>query len=716
MMIQQGYGNGFQFKLNGYTASGFGEERCFSGEKISRTTSATLGASVDTAKNATLPFVNINSATMNVANMLMDLGYNTEEVDAFLSQPVIVDMAKAIMSTDKTKSSKRQINDVVKKYQNMLVDHNIFIEKSENGLGGYENLRIKDNKSYSEMRDFNLDINDMFANLAGPGSRAKDFYLQQVVAANLFNHMLDMSEKLQDTAKSLKKDTKGGNNNPTIGDLLEKLIGDRDNLDTIDNDPSYPFSNDIRHFIDVDFGLELTGDPKKDASIFDRKVKDIQKQHPEKAAYITQAMAGIYTEYNVLKKQFPFMNKNFINMLKEIKEINGGHINAMQINIIIDHMKQAAFTMGDKDGYFTKEVKYGDHSMSQRRYYIEFYPGVIKDYLRGYKQNMMTTQHNLLLDNLKISDTSENVNDIKRKYNIRTQQSIMLNTESKKSKEFKEQIMEAWDDLYHSKSEYNRNLAIGLFKYTVHRYGMNNTSGSLASCIPADMRLIPEYIESVRNVEKLMDDNSLIGQFKEQLVRNLMSNDKFNITRYINDTNEHDTFIQDNKPKDSFSVLPVETEMKRKKVTSPNFNYIDRVEKIQHTNDGKIIFEPRYVFKDRIAYKVNVGTKDIPDYRNVFYKLEKVDDNGITPTYKRIDSLGKMSGIKEYDLADNVEEPRFQLGKDTEDKPITDYIASKRNMSDLISDEYSKYQEALNAAIEQHEKELQDKTSVKMCN
>ena len=65
---------------------------------------------------------------MNVANMLMDLGYNTEEVDAFLSQPVIVDMAKAIMSTDKTKSSKRQINDVVKKYQNMLVDHNIFIE------------------------------------------------------------------------------------------------------------------------------------------------------------------------------------------------------------------------------------------------------------------------------------------------------------------------------------------------------------------------------------------------------------------------------------------------------------------------------------------------------------------------------------------------------------------------------------------------------------
>ena len=716
MMIQQGYGNGFQFKLNGYTASGFGEERCFSGEKISRTTSATLGASVDTAKNATLPFVNINSATMNVANMLMDLGYNTEEVDAFLSQPVIVDMAKAIMSTDKTKSSKRQINDVVKKYQNMLVDHNIFIEKSENGLGGYENLRIKDNKSYSEMRDFNLDINDMFANLAGPGSRAKDFYLQQVVAANLFNHMLDMSEKLQDTAKSLKKDTKGGNNNPTIGNLLEKLIGDRDNLDTIDNDPSYPFSNDIRHFIDVDFGLELTGDPKKDASIFDRKVKDIQKQHPEKAAYITQAMAGIYTEYNVLKKQFPFMNKNFINMLKEIKEINGGHINAMQINIIIDHMKQAAFTMGDKDGYFTKEVKYGDHPMSQRRYYIEFYPGVIKDYLRGYKQNMMTTQHNLLLDNLKISDTSENVNDIKRKYNIRTQQSIRLNTESKKSKEFKEQIMEAWDDLYHSKSEYNRNLAIGLFKYTVHRYGMDNTSGSLASCIPADMRLIPEYIESVRNVEKLMDDNSLIGQFKEQLVRNLMSNDKFNITRYINDTNEHDTFIQDNKPKDSFSVLPVETEMKRKKVTSPNFNYIDRVEKIQHTNDGKIIFEPRYVFKDRIAYKVNVGTKDIPDYRNVFYKLEKVDDDGITPTYKRIDSLGKMSGIKEYDLADNVEEPRFQLGKDIEDKPITEYIASKRNMSDLISDEYSKYQEALNAAIEQHEKELQDKTSVKMCN
>jgi hypothetical protein len=140
------------------------------------------------------------------------------------------------------------------------------------------------------------------------------------------------------------------------------------------------------------------------------------------------------------------------------------------------------------------------------------------------------------------------------------------------------------------------------------------------------------------------------------------------------------------------------------------------VEKIQHTNDGKIIFEPRYVFKDRIAYKVNVGTKDIPDYRNVFYKLEKVDDDGITPTYKRIDSLGKMSGIKEYDLADNVEEPRFQLGKDIEDKPITEYIASKRNMSDLISDEYSKYQEALNAAIEQHEKELQDKTSVKMCN
>jgi len=44
-------------------------------------------------------------------------------------------------------------------------------------------------------------------------------------------------------------------------------------------------------------------------------VKDIQKQYPEKAAYITQAMAGIYTEYNVLKKQFPFMNKNFINML-----------------------------------------------------------------------------------------------------------------------------------------------------------------------------------------------------------------------------------------------------------------------------------------------------------------------------------------------------------------------------------------------------------------
>lgn len=88
--------------------------------------------------------------------------------------------------------------------------------------------------------------------------------------------------------------------------------------------------------------------------------------------------------------------------------------------------------------------------------------------------------------------------------------------------------------------------------------------------------------------------------------------------------------------------------MKRKKVTSPNFNYIDRVEKIQHTNDGKIIFEPRYVFKDRIAYKVNVGTKDIPDYRNVFYKLEKkkVDDDGITPTYKRIDSLGKMNGIR----------------------------------------------------------------------
>lgn len=87
---------------------------------------------------------------------------------------------------------------------------------------------------------------------------------------------------------------------------------------------------------------------------------------------MTQARAGLYTELYVLKKQFPFLNDKFIDMLKEIKEANGGHLSADQIDKVISHAKYAALTMAGKSGnaYLVTPVMRDGRAVPQRQYYI----------------------------------------------------------------------------------------------------------------------------------------------------------------------------------------------------------------------------------------------------------------------------------------------------------------------------------------------------------
>ena len=732
---KMGYGNGFQFILNGHQANGFGEQRCFSGEKISRTTSATLGASVDTAKNATLPFVNINSATMNVANMLMDLGYNTEEVDAFLSQPVIVDMAKAIMSTDETKGKKSQINDAINKYQQRL--QNVYVS-GDDGRKGYENLIIKTgNKSSSgvPMNKRQLLISDLFKCIGGeknfPDSNKDDFYITQVVSANLFKHLLEMSDSLQRVANSLKKDTKGGNNNPTVGRLLDKVINDKDSLTNMDQ-PEFQFSDDLKKFIDCS-DMDNMKDPTNpdDRAKFEAIIQSIREKNPEKAAYMTQARAGLYTELYVLKKQFPFLNDKFIDMLKEIKEANGGHLSADQIDKVISHAKYAALTMAGKSGnaYLVTPVMRDGRAVPQRQYYIEDYPSIFNDALAKYRRESKKniTKHNLLLDNLRVTDTNADVLRMKDDFHVNhlKQKSIILTTASKKSKEFKEQIKAAWDELYHSQDKEMRDLAEALFKYNIHRYGMENTNGSLTPCVPSDMILSRSYTDSVRNIERMVNDDNLMSVFKDQLFKNLLSDPNFTMSRYINDPDCRKYLLPDNAEfaSESFTVDPIMKEVKpgvrtlqnQKEIKSPDWNFVDHVESM--FVDGqtkKRDYQPHYVFKKIIAFKVNVSPdKNAPRYENVYYQLKDSKDldaiNFLTPTYERIDSLGNVDRIKEYDLSlhtdsngiSSYQDPSFRLGAhDYGSMKIYDYISSRKTQSELEADMFRKYQEAYEASVE----------------
>lgn len=129
------------FSLNGYKVSSREEEgninqldltNSLNGMRISKTIAGFLSASVDAVKDPVLSFLNLNKITASPAMVLARLGFDTDTIGMFMSQPII----KEICTTYNIKNNEKPISIekvILDKYKSLAKDDDIKnVEEIEN--------------------------------------------------------------------------------------------------------------------------------------------------------------------------------------------------------------------------------------------------------------------------------------------------------------------------------------------------------------------------------------------------------------------------------------------------------------------------------------------------------------------------------------------------------------------------------------------------------
>lgn len=286
------------FKFNGVTISNSSNNKLDSlrgkdGALISKTIAGFLAASVDAVKDPVLNFMNLNTFTAGTGMLLARLGFNSDSIGLFLTQPIIEQVTREYFK--RSNEGYTTIDDVI----------NDFLPNDQKAIDG-----IKDSLGTV---DFTME--DLAKGIS-LGSSDTDFQRSVLV---LFQILANKAQDLNTLTFLTKFNSISNAVGPTIADTLVMKERYEKFIDKMSSD-NPPFTKSAKYVIENSPILE---------AFFDTTVSD------------SGASRLIFQDY------FPHYSTAFSIILQKLRAVTKGNLDSRTINKLVNDFILYKFTIGE---------------------------------------------------------------------------------------------------------------------------------------------------------------------------------------------------------------------------------------------------------------------------------------------------------------------------------------------------------------------------------
>ena len=605
----------------------------FDGQYISKTIASFLAAAVDTAKDPTLTNINVNTCTADIAMVLARLGFDTETIALFLSQPIIIKLADLYFKRNAEFYFTRE--DAV-----MEIIKDLGVNRKT--LTNLDDLRNKGDMNTEEFIKHLTDTPIGKDNWSNEYDSPQQFQFRVLQLFYVLNKMAGDMQKLTYVTKFNSVTNAGG---PTLSDTFYKRDRYQEYLDTLGDS-----------FLYVPVSDNKISDGKKDE--FDDPAKIVEDTPILNAFYTTTvaehvgAIDRIFGSffYHYLPG-FQEVRNRFMNEVLGSKKIDA-KLNTQLLNAYLyfiltyDNEEEGIrpvlpSSLSDKDRLVNGLVEE-----------FNYVKGIERD--KGDKKGR---RYNLLLDNDKLMF-------------VRAKDSFLgLDTlhfsRGGLDIEHQQEAIDAWTDLItmqdpNLSEEDNkriRRFAVDLFFYSLMRNGFSfspKTMMTLASYVVRynatyDRKSTVNYVDGtrinhMRNLDYIAEnDPEMIDMFLDQFVRNNSSNAKLS-PKFSED---NPVFMRDLVDEDTGEVVGIGITIQPDEQNKLFPFVTDNEGKVAH----KFITLTRTVGRkgEKKQFKTQLCRVSLHGRDSVY-----TDNLGnLCIDYEFISELGLKSNFVEYDANDN---------------------------------------------------------------
>lgn len=601
---------------------------------ISKTLAGYLAASVDAVKDPVLNFMNLNTYTADPAMLLSRLGYTTDEVGIFLKQPVIIEIINAYNKNSRKGLSKTDaIIKVKKEYEDKINKLGLpkFISKNDplyiNKLADNITLNSKLNKlNFVKEEEKNRLIQEI------GHSNINDFYISQLEVLNMFNNVMDVSQKLADLVSSLRADTQGGGAGASIA---QTIIKDR----KVDKNINNSLSKHKR--------LENSNIIHKNLSNI-TDIEELRNKFRENPIGFSQAFhtLGLEATKEQFGKYFPHYNNYFDYIINIIEENTKNQtLNEKELNLIYNDFY--AYYLSQYDNFNSDNAS-------------KFINDFSKEFIE-YVQKNPELKELTFINNIKyIKPTQKNPIGKLKFINV-----------GKLNSTTRDEVISEWESLLYGDQKHKQ-LAIDLFKYCFYCNGFNFGNDSFIHLAPTELKLnIDNYVSGLNQlITKKVEKEGIfnydtLDTFIEQFYKNHLYNR--NLVPEMNSIDENE-FLNNNEVLDNINI---------KVILEDNKN----IEFIKNNEDGLDVI-PYFVKKineNEYYYQLDINNS-------------KYNEKEVIANYKRIEPLGMRGNFLEYSYGNDKYSTAINTNIPLEDNNIgfsdmtyndNNYMDSFMNLDEL---------------------------------
>lgn len=470
------------------------------GQLISKTIASFLAAAVDTAKDPTLSDMNISTFTGSVAMVLARLGFDTESIGLFLSQPIIMELSDIFFKN--------------------RTDGYYDGDKAMRELASQLDIPFSDIENKSAIRDGSLTKEEMIKHLTNSEYRKdpsqKDYQLRVLRG---FHSLFKIAQDLQELTFCTKFNSVNNAVGPTIADTIEdeERVKKFMTRCTAGTTVFYnPEKEDYRGYTSADQVIE--NDP-------------ILKSFYDKTLGLYGASRALFSHF------FPHYYPGFNNVLEYFKEnyLNGNKIDSKLYNQLLDEYLYYLLTYEDKNGLYKPTLPYDKKSKDY----------LVKDLIKRFEdvQKIKGRRPNMLLD----ESLAANCLRVRKADEFIATDILVFNS-SALGAEAQENLKIAWSELI-TMNDPNltpkqnsdiRRFGIDLFFYTMMRNGFGFSPKTLMHLASTIVRMNAVYEEDtfnyyldglreLRTIDRLLmgqkiDDGDNFQRFLNQFIRNHANN------------------------------------------------------------------------------------------------------------------------------------------------------------------------------------------------
>ena len=613
-------------------------QRGRNGQLISKTIASFLAAAVDTAKDPTLADMNINTFTGGVAMALARMGFDTQEIGLFLSQPIIMELTNLYF---RNKSSQ------------VFYTGNNAVEElmSQMGLQRKDFWDMNDIKHPSTLTKENLIRHLTDSEFIDEKNADKSSREYQIAVLKAFDSLLNIARDLQELTFCTKFNSVTNAVGPTIADTEE----DKQKVDN--------FMGRLKETV---FYIP-SNNPIENPEGFTNP-GDVISKDPILQAFYETTLGNNGASRRIFENFFLNYTEGFQNVLDFFKEnyLKNGKIDSKLYNKLMDDYLYYCLTYRNPTNTL-KPVLPSDNELHDEeegdmdylvKSLVSRYRDILKLQDRRSMPNMLLDQH-LGNNCLRIREKDEYITQDILEFN-----SSQMNTENE------DMVRRAWDAILQMNDpnlsdEENRNIqrfGVDLFFYSLMRNGFGFSPKTLMHLATVIVRFsakfgddFANYIEGLQQLPIIVDalTGSRLGgfgnnyghlsRFCDMFVRN-HSNNK-NIVPFV----ERDSDIVDDNATTSDTLVlsvPEKETYRLKAFMLNNKEPLRFVNLVSRTSDG------------------------------MHYDLYEIDDSSTvskegtgfkTIKYKKTTRLGITNQFIEYNANDEIKQSYFDSIRGTSD-------------------------------------------------